>query len=130
MMTLYARKVPATGNGLAKPPKGAFDVAIYQDKACTRPAMFFYWPSRLRPDNRNRSQMWNCSRYALQWLPDFTLADYPRLVAKTARAEYYETRPGLFNTRPQSDASGYYSLSALMKLKGDYVMADYGRESL
>lgn len=127
MHTLFARKRPPLDD--ARAPRGAFDVALYHDEECTRLAFWRAWHCSDRPDKRTRWVMFNCCRYRVQWLADFTAADFPRLIAKTRRAEYWEIRPGIYNTAPDPKAGGYYNCAALMKLKGDHVFADYGRES-
>lgn len=124
---LYGRKRPPLDTARAAP--GAFDSVFYFDRECTRPACWFPWYSSDRPDYRRRRLMYNCAAYQIEWLPPFTLADYPRLMAKTARSEYWEIGPGIFNTTPDPKQGGYYHLRSLMQLKGDYVFADYGRES-
>lgn len=125
-LTLYARRNPPMDSNYA--PKNAHGVTIYKDTECTRPVTCFDWHNK-KPDRRNKWQMFNCAKYQLVWLADATNESYPRLMATTRRASYYEVAPNVFNTSPDTQCGGYYNLQALMKLKGDYVFADYGRES-
>jgi hypothetical protein len=125
LLNLYAKRC---NSNEPKSPKALCDVAIYKDEACKRPAVTCHWYMKNKPDRRNKWMMFNCFKYRLVWLEDFKDTDYPRLMAKTSKSEYWEIRPGIYNTTNDVNGGGFYHLTSLMKSKGDHVYADYGYE--
>lgn len=45
-----------------------FDVVLYHDRECTQPACRFPWYYDTKPTKRNKTTMYNCVRYSLEWV--------------------------------------------------------------
>ncbi len=55
-------------------PRGAHDVAMYKDAACTELVVRWHWYNERKPDKRYRRVMLNCYRWPVVWLEDQPLA--------------------------------------------------------
>ena len=124
MQTLYARKEPTTDHYRECAHKS--DVAIYRDPHGVESVARYSWHNGRKPDRRFRRVMMNCTTYRLEWLSD-EMPEYPRIVARTPRSEYWEIAPGKFNICADPGGGNWYpALLDLMRMQGDYVAADYG----
>ncbi len=67
LITLYLRK-ETVHEYIGGYPQSLPAVVYYKDKAATQKIMTNRWADR--PTRRNKYVMYNCNRYAVEWLPD------------------------------------------------------------
>ena len=69
---MYCKKIPTTYKifleGRVSPKTMRYDVAVYKAADMVNPVMIIPWYYKNCPDKRNKSIMYNCSRYKLVWL--------------------------------------------------------------
>jgi hypothetical protein len=73
LLTLYARKAPTTDSvAIQYGLKGKKDTVLYRDRECTKPAARWPWHYSNCPRRGQRTVMFNCWRWKLEWLEGTT----------------------------------------------------------
>jgi hypothetical protein len=73
LITLYARKEPTTDSTTLAHPEftkgNEQDIVLYSNAEATEQKCRFPWYYSTKPDRRNKTVMFNCHRWRLEWLP-------------------------------------------------------------